>query len=113
MISKTNLGGGRKILSNIILGKSKPYSIKKTKGDYQNGLRDGRSVFDNTFALKTINKKIWEYNQSVHLFINFQKSYDSTHRDTLWTCIKEFKIPTKLLNICKSVQKTRSVVRIK
>jgi hypothetical protein len=26
--------------------------------------------------------------------------------------MQEFKIPTKLLNICKSVQKTRSVVRI-
>jgi hypothetical protein len=39
------------------LGKIKSY-IEKTKGDYQNGFRDGRSVIDNTFALKTINEKI-------------------------------------------------------
>jgi len=72
-----------KILSNIILGKIKPY-IEKVMGDYQNGFRDGRSVIDNIFALKIINKKLWEYNQSVqYLFIDFQKAYDSVHRDTL------------------------------
>jgi len=35
------------------------------------------------------------------------------HRDTLWKCMKEFKIRTKLTNMCKAcVQKTRSMVRI-
>ena len=44
-----------KILSNIILGKIKPY-IEKVVGDYQNGFRDGRSVIDNIFALKIITR---------------------------------------------------------
>jgi len=68
---------------------------------------------DNIFVLKIINKKFWEYNQSVqYLFIDFQKAYDSIHRDTLWECMKEFKIPTKLKNMCKTrAQKTRSVLR--
>jgi len=101
------------MLSNIILGKLKPY-IEKVMGDYQNGFRDGRSVIDNIFALKIINKKLWGYNQSVqYLFIDFQKAYDSLHRDTQWECMKEFKILTKLISMCKiCVQKTRSVVRI-
>ena len=35
------------------------------------------------------------------------------HRDALWKCMKEFKIPTKLLNMCKTcVQETRNAVRI-
>jgi len=35
------------------------------------------------------------------------------HRATLRECMAEFKIPTKLINMCKTcVQKTRSVVRI-
>jgi len=42
-------------LSNIILGKIKPY-IEKVMGDYQNGFRDERSVIENTFALKIINE---------------------------------------------------------
>jgi len=82
-------------------------------GDYQNGFRNGRSVIDNIFALR-IKEKLWEYNQSVqYLFIVFQKEYDSIHRDALWDCKKEFKIPTKLIDMCKTcVQKTRSAVRI-
>ena len=70
-------------------------------GDYQNGFRDRRSVIDNIFALKTINEKLCEYNQSVqYLFIDFQKAFDSIHRDTPWECMKKFKIPIKLINMC-------------
>jgi len=83
-------------------------------GDYHNGFRDGRSVIDSICALRIMNKKLWEYNQSVqYLFIDFQKAYDSIPRDALWKCMKEFKIPTKLINMCKTyVQKTRSAVRL-
>ena len=64
--------------------------------------------------MRIINEKHWEYNQSVqHLFIDFQKAYDLIHRDAVWKCMKEFKIPNKLINTCKTcVQKTRSAVRI-
>jgi len=48
------------------LEKIKPY-IEKIFGDYQNGFRDGRAVIDNRLALKIINEKIWEYNQSVQI----------------------------------------------
>ena len=73
-----------RILSNIILGKIKPY-FEKVMGDYQNGFRNRRSVIDNIFALKIINEKLREYNQSVqYIFIAFQKVCDSIHRDTLW-----------------------------
>jgi hypothetical protein len=80
-----------KILSNIIVGKIKPY-IEKVMRDYRNEFRDGISVIDKIFALKIINEKLWEYNQSVqYLFIDFQKAYDSIHRDTLWKCMEELK----------------------
>jgi len=73
-------------------------------GDHQNRFRDERSVIDKIFALKIINEKLWEYNQSVqHLFIDFQKAYDST----LWECMKEFKIPTNLRNTCKTCTKDK------
>ena len=88
-----------KILANIIFGKIKPY-IEKITGDFQNRFRDGKSVIDNIFALKIINKKFWEYNQSVHyLFIDFQKACDSIHRDMLQKCMEEFKIPKKLISV--------------
>jgi len=84
-----------KILSNIILGKIKPY-IEKVMGDYQNGFRDGRSVTDNIFALRIINKKLREYYQGVqYLFIDFQKAYGYIHRGAIWKCMGEFKIVVK------------------
>ena len=61
-----------KILSNVILGKIKPY-IEKVMGDYQNGFRDGRSVIDSIFILKIINKKLWQYNQSVQYLLSFKR----------------------------------------
>jgi len=53
-------------------------------GGYQNGLRDGRSVIHNIFALKIINEKLWEYNQSVkYLCIDFCNANDAIHRYTM------------------------------
>ena len=47
---------------------------------------------------------------NIYLFI-FKRHIDSIHRE--WKCTEEFKIPTKLINMCKTcVQKTRSAVRI-
>jgi hypothetical protein len=114
--SKIALGNAAyKILLNILtrLEKIKPH-IEKIMRDYQNRFMDGRSVTDNLYALKIINEKIWEYNQSVqYISIDFQKTYNSIHRDTLWKCMEEFKIPTKLINMCETcVQKTRGAVRI-
>ena len=102
-----------RILGNIILEKIKPY-IEKITGDYQKGFRDGRSVINNKFVWKIINKKIWEYNQIVeYFFIDFQQAYDSIHKDTQWKFMEEFKIPKKLINMYKTcVQNTRSAVRI-
>jgi hypothetical protein len=51
-----------------VLGKIKPY-IEKVMGDYQNEFRDGRSVIDNVLALRIINEKLWEYNQSVQYYL--------------------------------------------
>jgi hypothetical protein len=77
-------------------------------GEYQNGFRDGRFVIDNIFALKIINQKFGSIIKSEqYLFIDFQKAFDSINRDTLWTCMEEFKIPTKLINMCKTCTKDR------
>jgi len=68
-------------LGTIILDKIKPY-IENITGDSHNGFTDGRSVIGNVFVLKIISQKIWEYGQSVYLFIYFQKAYGSIHSDT-------------------------------
>ena len=45
--------------------------------------------------------------------LDFKKAYYSLHKGILQKCMEEFKIPKKLINICKTgVQKTRSADRI-
>ena len=86
-------------------------NIEKITRNLENGFRDRRSVIDNIFVLKIINQKIWEYNQNVqYLFNYFQKSYDSIHRDTLWKCIEEFKMPKKLITMCKTCVQIQEVL---
>jgi len=47
------------------------------------------------------------------IYLLIFKRYMTIHRDTLWKSMEEFKIHTKLINVCKTrVQKTRTVVRI-
>ena len=42
-----------------------------------------------------------------YLFIDFQEAYDSVYGDTQWEYMKEFKIPTKLINMCKTCTKDK------
>jgi len=40
------------------------------------------------------------------------KRHMTLHIVTLWKCVEEFKIPTKLINMCRTCTKTKSAVRI-
>jgi len=52
--------------------------------------------FDKLLNTEEPRELIKKGNQSVrYLFIDFQKAYDSIHRDTLWECMKEFKFLLK------------------
>jgi hypothetical protein len=73
-----------------ILEKIKP-CIEKIMGAYQNGLRDGRSVIDNIFALKTINKKIRVYNIYLLISRRHLTLYIKTRYGNLWKNLKSLK----------------------
>lgn len=46
--------------------------------------------------------KMWKYDKSIYmLFIDFKKMYDSIHRESLVSVLKEFEMPQKLININK------------
>jgi len=52
--------------------------------------------FDKLLNTEEPRELIKKGKQSVrYLFIDFQKAYDSIHRDTLWECMKEFKFLLK------------------
>jgi hypothetical protein len=52
--------------------------------------------------VKFLEKKKWEYNESVHqLFIDFKKACDSGRREVLYNILIEFGVPMKLVRLIK------------
>jgi hypothetical protein len=101
-----------KILSNILLSTLIPYA-KEIIGDHQCGLRCNRLTIDLIFCIRQILEKKWEYNEEVHLFIDFKKTYDSVRREVLYKILIEFGIPRKLVSLTKmSLTDTYRRVRV-
>jgi len=56
----------------------------------------------NTLLFSTILllKKFYEYNKDMHiLFVDFKQAYDSIDREQLWTALRNFRIPKKLVKL--------------
>lgn len=83
-------------------------------GEYQCGFRKNRSTTDQIFTIRQILEKCYEFNVDVHqLYIDFKKAYDSVIRGKLRETLREFHVPSKLINlIMLTLRRTRSKVKI-
>ena len=62
----------------------------------------GMSCVDQIFTLRQILEQSAEWNSTVYLnFTDFQKAFDSIHRDSLWKIMRHHGIPPKLAQIAK------------
>jgi len=102
-----------KILSNILLSRLIPYA-KELIGDHHCGFRRNSSTIDHIFCIRQILEKKWEYNEEVHhLFIDFEKTYDSVRREVLYKILIEFGVPRTLVRFVNmSLTETYSRVRV-
>ena len=58
----------------------------------QAGFRSGRSCAEQIFTLRNIIEQVLEYKDKLNLkFIDFVKSFDSIHRETLWKIVKLYE----------------------
>jgi hypothetical protein len=80
------------ILSNILPSKLGPY-IDEIIGDHQCEFRRKRSTTDPIFCIRQILEKKWEYNETVQLFIDLKKAYDSMRREVLYNVLIESEVP--------------------
>jgi hypothetical protein len=52
--------------------------------------------------LRQIIEKTYEFNVDIHqLFIDYKQAYDSINQQQMYTIMKEFGIPEKLINLVK------------
>ena len=68
----------------------------------QTGFRPGLSCSDHIFTLKQILEHSKEWNAPLYVnFIDFEKPFDSIHRDSLWKILRHYGTPPKLENVIK------------
>lgn len=70
--------------------------------EYQTGFRREKSMTDYIFTVRQLMEKLYEYNKDLHIFfVDFKQAYDSIDREPLWTTLRNFRIPRKLVKLVK------------
>ncbi|KAI8514548.1 hypothetical protein Bbelb_071390 [Branchiostoma belcheri] len=66
----------------------------------QAGFRKARGCSDQIFALRNIIEQCVEWNSPLLInFIDFQKAFDSVHRESLWKILRAYGIPQKIVSM--------------
>ena len=94
-----------KILTRIILNRIKDIVDNKLRKE-QAGFRKERSCIDMINTLRIVVEQSTEYQTPLYLsFVDFEKAFDSLRRDTMWRALKQFGIPSKIINIIRVIYK--------
>lgn len=68
----------------------------------QAGFLPGRSCPEHIFTLRQIFEQCNEWNTGIYAnFIDFEKAFDSIHRESLWRILRHYGIPNKIVEIIK------------
>jgi len=77
---------GRVIITRIREG------INQLLKDEQARYKSGRSTAEQIFVLQNIIEQVIEWNACLYVyFLDFEKAFDSVHRETLWCLKSRFK----------------------
>ena len=94
-----------KVLGKIILTRLRDAIDEKLRQE-QAGFRKKRGTAEQIFILRNIVEQSIEWNSSLYaLFVDYEKAFDSVHRETLWTIMKAYGIPGKFINIVRAFYK--------
>ena len=70
----------------------------------QAGFRRGRSTVEQIFVLRNILEQALEWNAILYVcFVDYEKAFDSVHRETLWKIMESYGIPRKLVKMVKAI----------
>ena len=90
-----------KIFSCIIL-KRISAATETIHRQEQTGFRRGKSCTDHMLTLRQILEQSAEWNNTIYIaFIDFEKAFDSLHRESLSRILRHYGIPQKMLNVIK------------
>ena len=90
-----------KVLGRVVINRIKA-GIDEILRPEQAGFREGKSATEQIFILRNIIEQSVELQSTLYInFIDFEKAFDSIHRDSLWEIMRQYGIPNKLINIVK------------
>jgi len=70
---------------------------------YQMGFRPNRSTIDNISIICQIYEKCHEHNIELHnIFVDFMQAFDSVNRPMIPECLKQYKVPVKLIKLVQA-----------
>ena len=89
---------GRNVIDRIRTG------VESKLRKEQAGFRPGRGTTEQIFILRNIIEQSIEWQSSLYVnFIDFEKAFDSVHRDSLWLIIGSYGIPSKIVSMVKAL----------
>ena len=94
-----------KVLCKIIISRIQK-GVDSALRKEQAGFRKGRGTVEQIFILRNILEQVNEWNASLYIhFVDFEKAFDSIHRDSLWIIMRQYGIPQKLIQMTKTLYK--------
>ena len=98
-----------KILGNILIERIRKVVDKELRKE-QAGFRQGIGTSDQIFILRNIIEQSVEWQAPLYLnFIDFEKAFDSIHRETLWKIMELYGVPPKILTIIKKLYRNNEI----
>lgn len=90
-----------KAFSKIIIDRIKT-AVDKQLRQEQAGFRKGKSCCDQIFVLRNIIEQCTEWQRQLIInFIDFEKAFDSIHRESLWKILRHYGIPAKIVQLVR------------
>jgi len=100
-ISLLSIAG--KIMARVILNRITENLLDQVVSESQCGFRKNRGTIDMVFAIRQIQEKCREQNQSLYLlFVDLTKAFDTVSREGLWKILLKLGCPKKLVDIISS-----------
>ena len=103
-----------KVLLEVIRTRLKPF-IETQMSEEQAGFRPNRSTIEQIFVWRQLAERYLEVQsrEIVNVFIDFKKAFDRVWHQGMFRILEHYNIPTKLLNLIKSLySQAVSAVRV-
>ena len=90
------------ILAKIIINRLSNVVDSRLKEE-QAGFRKGKGCIDQIFALRNIIEVCPEWQRKLYInFVDFEKAFDSIHRNSLWKILRHYGIPQEIVSTIQS-----------